>query len=414
MSEKKNTGKKAVIAVIVIALIVAIIALVAVISGKSKKDGSKSATEAGTETMRSGQFDIDYAKQVTKLADYSGVAITVSNDYEINDTAKQTYLTNVLQSYGADAYKQVTDRDTVADGDYVKVDYTGYKDGTAFDGGSATDVLLDVTNNSQVGGSSFIDGFTKPLIGAKVGDKVKGDVTFPEDYGKDDLNGQTVTFEYTVKGIYSADPVALADMTDEQVNTVFGKAGVTTNAQLSTQIEKDLNKQLYSAEVNKVKSYMIENSTVEIPDEYLQARLNEYIASFTKENLKDGQKLEDYLKTYNMTVDQATEKWKENLTDQIKTEFIFGLIAEKENIKMDDDTFNSYVDYIVSASNGQFSKASEVYKYFGSGHKDEGKTYLKNQYLVNKAIDKVTEKANVTFEDGSAAPDTSSGSADAE
>ena len=414
MSEKKNTGKKAVIAVIVIALIVAIIALVAVISGKSKKDGSKSATEAGTETMRSGQFDIDYAKQVTKLADYSGVAITVSNDYEINDTAKQTYLTNVLQSYGADAYKQVTDRDTVADGDYVKVDYTGYKDGTAFDGGSATDVLLDVTNNSQVGGSSFIDGFTKPLIGAKVGDKVKGDVTFPEDYGKDDLNGQTVTFEYTVKGIYSADPVALADMTDEQVNTVFGKAGVTTNAQLSTQIEKDLNKQLYSAEVNKVKSYMIDNSTVEIPDEYLQARLNEYIASFTKENVKDGQKLEDYLKTYNMTVDQATEKWKENLTDQIKTEFIFGLIAEKENIKMDDDTFNSYVDYIVSASNGQFSKASEVYKYFGSGHKDEGKTYLKNQYLVNKAIDKVTEKANVTFEDGSAAPDTSSGSADAE
>lgn len=365
--------------------------------------------------MRSGQFDIDYAKQVTKLADYSGVAITVSNDYEINDAAKQTYLTNVLQSYGADAYKQVTDRDTVADGDYVKVDYTGYKDGKAFDGGSATDVMLDVTNNSQVGGSSFIDGFTKPIIGAKVGDKVKGDVTFPEDYGKDDLNGQTVTFEYTVKGIYSADPVALADMTDEQVNTVFGKAGVTTNAQLSTQIEKDLKQQLYSAEVDKIKSYMIDNSTVEIPDEYLQARLNEYIASFTKENVKDGQTLKKYLKSnYNMTVDQATEKWKENLTDQIKTEFIFGLIAEKENIKMDDDAFNSYVDYIVSASNGQFSKASEVYKYFGSGHKDEGKTYLKNQYLVNKAIDTVTEKANVTFEDGTAAPDTSSGSADAE
>ena len=399
MSEKKNTGKKAVIAVIVIALIVVIIALVAVISGKSKKGGSKSATEAGTEagseTMRSGQFDIDYAKQVTKFADYSGIAITVSNDYEINDTAKQKYLTNVLQSYGADAYKQVTDRDTVADGDYVKVDYTGYKDGKAFDGGSATDVMLDVTNNSQVGGSSFIDGFTKPIIGAKV--------------------GQTVTFEYTVKGIYSADPVALADMTDEQVNTVFGKAGVTTNAQLTTQIEKDLKQQLYSAEVDKIKSYMIDNSTVEIPDEYLQARLNEYIASFTKENVKDGQTLKKYLKSnYNMTVDQATEKWKENLTDQIKTEFIFGLIAEKENIKMDDDAFNSYVDYIVSASNGQFSKASEVYKYFGSGHKDEGKTYLKNQYLVNKAIDTVTEKANVTFEDGSAAPDTSSGSADAE
>ena len=62
--------------------------------------------------------------------------------------------------------------------------------------------------------------------------------------------------------------------------------------------------------------------------------------------------------------------WKEHLTDQIKTEFLFGLIAEKENIKRDDDAVNSYVDYIVSASNGQFSKSSEVYKYFGSGHKD--------------------------------------------
>mgnify|MGYP000376387381 CR=1 FL=1 len=93
MSEKKNTGKKAVIAVIVIALIVAIIALVAVISGKSKKDGSKSATEGRhRRTMRSGQFDIDYAKQVTKLADYSGVAITVSNDYEIKRYSKSRHI----------------------------------------------------------------------------------------------------------------------------------------------------------------------------------------------------------------------------------------------------------------------------------------------------------------------------------
>lgn len=409
MSEKNNKKKIAVIAVLVIVIIAAVVAIVVGINkNKNKNNAGATETENAQETMRSGQFDIDYEKQVTKLADYSAIPITVSNDYEITDAAKQTYLTNVLQSYGADAYKQVTDRDTVAEGDYVKVDYTGYKDGEAFDGGSATDVLLDVSGNSQVGGSSFIDGFTAPIIGAKVGDTVKGDVTFPEDYGNDDLNGQTVTFEYTIKGIYSADPVALADLTDEQVNSVFGStAGITTNADLDTQIQKDLKQQLYSAEVDKIKDYMVENSTVEIPDEYLQARLNEYITSFTSENVKDGQTLDDYLSSnYNMTVDQATEKWKENLTTQIKVEFIFGLIAKKENIKMDDDAFKNYVDYIVSASNSQFSKADEVYDYFGSGHKDEGETYLKNQYLVNKAIDLVTEQAQVTFEDGTAADTT--------
>lgn len=409
MSEKNNKKKIAVIAVLVIVIIAAVIALVAGINkNKKKSNAGATETESGQEVMRSGQFDIDYSKQVTELADYSAIPITVSSDYEVTDESKQTYLTNVLQSYGADAYQQVTDRDTVAEGDYVKVDYTGYKDDEAFDGGSATDVLLDVSGNSQVGGSSFIDGFTAPVIGAKVGDTVKGDVTFPEDYGNDDLNGQTVTFEYTIKGIYSANPVALADMTDEQVNTVFGStAGITTNADLGTQIEKDLQQQLYSAEVDQVKDYMVENSTVEIPDEYLQARLNEYITSFTSENVQDGQTLDDYLSSnYNMTVDQATERWTENLTTQIKVEFIFGLIAQKENIEMDDDAFSNYVDYIVSASNSQFSKAEEVYDYFGSGHKDEGETYLRNQYLVNKAIDLVTEKAQVSFDDGTATDST--------
>ena len=123
--------------------------------------------------------------------------------------------------------------------------------------------------------------------------------------------------------------------------------------------------------------------------------------------MQDGQTLDDYLSSnYNMTVDQATERWTENLTTQIKVEFIFGLIAQKENIEMDDDAFSNYVDYIVSASNSQFSKAEEVYDYFGSGHKDEGETYLRNQYLVNKAIDLVTEKAQVSFDDGTATDST--------
>lgn len=402
MSKKNNNKAIAVVAVLVIVIIAAVVAIVVGLNKNGKNSAGATETENAQAAMRSGQFDIDYSKQVTKLADYSAIPITVSDSYEVTDASKQTYLTNVLQSYGADAYKQVTDRDTVAEGDYVKVDYTGYKDGEAFDGGSATDVLLDVTGNSQVGGSSFIDGFTAPVIGAKVGDTVKGDVTFPEDYGNDDLNGQTVTFEYTIKGIYSADPVALADLTDEQVNSVFGStAGITNNADLETQIEKDLNQQLYSAEVDKIKSYMVDNSTVEIPDEYLQARLNEYITSFTDENVQDGQTLDDYLSSnYNMTVEQATERWTENLTTQIKVEFIFGFIAQKENIEMDEDAFNNYVDYIISASNSQFSKADEVYEYFGSGHKDEGETYLKNQYLVNKAIDLVTGNAQVSYDDG--------------
>ena len=102
-----------------------------------------------------------------------------------------------------------------------------------------------------------------------------------------------------------------------------------------------------------------------------------------------------------MTADDARDKWKENLTNQIKVEFIFGLIAEKEGIEMDEDTYNSYISYIFSASYGHMADDNAVYEYFGSGHADEGEKYLKAQFLVNRALDSVADNAKVTFNDTS-------------
>lgn len=399
MSEKKLDVKKIIIAVIAVIIIAAVIIIVVNINKKSNNDSTE--TQTAENTLRSGQIDIDYEKQVTSLADYSAIPITLDSSYEVTDEAMQDYLTQLLVSYGGTAYKAVTDRDTVAEGDYVNVDYTGYQDGEAFSGGSAEGTLLDISNNSAVGGSSFIDGFTTPVIGAKIGDTVSGDVTFPESYGQESLAGQTVTFEYTINGIYTQDPTTFDDLTDENVNTVFGTYGVTTVEALKTQLQSDLEQSLYSAKVDALKDYMVENCTVEIPDEYLQARLNEYIVSFEEDNITDEDTtLEDYLNdTYGITLESAKETWTTNLTEQIEVEFIFGLIAKKEGIEVDEDSFDSYVSYIVSASNSQLEDADAVYEYFGSGNKDEGETYLRQQYLVNKAIDLVAENAKVTFED---------------
>ena len=68
---------------------------------------------------------------------------------------------------------------------------------------------------------------------------------------------------------------------------------------------------------------------------------------------------------------------------------------------MDEDTYNSYISYIVSASNGQMADDNAVYEYFGSGHADEGEKYLKAQFLVNRALDSVADNAKVTFNDTS-------------
>lgn len=86
----------------------------------------------------------------------------------------------------------------VKDGDTVNIDYTGYKDGEAFDGGSTNGAGADL----EIGSGTYIDGFESGLIGKKVGDTVDLDLTFPENYGASDLAGADVTFTVTINGIY--------------------------------------------------------------------------------------------------------------------------------------------------------------------------------------------------------------------
>lgn len=365
------------------------------------KGGNDTETEASGK--RSGQFDIDPEKQVKKLADYASIEVTVPTAYEVNASNSNSYLSTLLSNSGLDAYKEIKDRDTVKKSDYVKVDYTGYKDDEAFDGGAATDVLIDVKNNCSVGAnaSGFIEGFTDDLAGAKVGDTIKSNVTFPENYSSADLAGQAVVFEFKIKAIYDKDsPLKFDDLTDKLVKDNFSESyGLSDVKSLKEAVENQIEQQGYSQTVDKVKTYMIENSEVEIPEDYFQARLKEYQASFEKDNC-GTESLEDYLKNnYNTTVDQAVESWKTSLTEQIKLEFIFKVIADKEKIEMNDDDFKSYIDYIISASNGSLADSKAVYKYFGAGNEKEGKKYLETQYLVNKAIDKISADAKVTYKD---------------
>lgn len=107
------------------------------------------------------------------------------------------------------------------------MDYTGYLDGDAFDGGSATDTMIDVANNCDATQkTNYIDGFSDGLVGAKVGDEVSSDVTFPENYQSSDLAGKKTTFKFKIKGIYK--PVTMDTLTDDMVADAFTEQKITT------------------------------------------------------------------------------------------------------------------------------------------------------------------------------------------
>ena len=309
----------------------------------------KASTQQGTQETASEVFDgphsaqmkLDLSKLVTKLADYKGIDVTITGNYDVTDDQVEQNLMSLLSYYGITGV-EVKDRDTVQKDDYVKVDYTGYLDGDAFDGGSATDTMIDVANNCDATQkTNYIDGFSDGLVGAKVGDEVSSDVTFPENYQSSDLAGKKTTFKFKIKGIYK--PVTMDTLTDDMVADAFTEQKITTKKDLVAYVRQVLEKQAANsksqASISAVEDDLLDKCKVTIPDEYLDARLQEYQHEFEADNCNDTQTLEQYAKNNNTTVDDMKKQWKELMIKQIKTEFIFGRIAEKENITISANDF---------------------------------------------------------------------------
>lgn len=344
-----------------IALLLCMTTVFAMTGCGNGSNGSQKGTEAATESSvqetyngpSSAQMDIDLSKQVTKLADYKGIDVTITGDYDVTDE-QVNERTLALLNYRGVKGAEVTDRDTVQDGDLVLVDYTGYHNNEAFDGGSATDVMIDVSNNCEATQQTgYIDGFSDGLIGAKVGEETSSDVKFPDEYSNNpDLAGEMTTFKFKVKGIYKA--LTLDDLTDAQVKENFSDAQIETKEDLIKNVRAMMESQASSSKsqdtVNKVQTYMLDNSEVTIPDEYLEARLAEYQAQYTRDNVGDTQTLEEYLQANNTTLADMQKTWKTSLEKQIKLEFIFDRIAELEGLEIDQDKYEQFIDYIISSA----------------------------------------------------------------
>lgn len=373
--------------------------------GNGSQKGTEAATESSVQETYNGpssaQMDIDLSKQVTKLADYKGIDVTITGDYDVTDE-QVNERTLALLNYRGVKGAEVTDRDTVQDGDLVLVDYTGYHNNEAFDGGSATDVMIDVSNNCEATQQTgYIDGFSDGLIGAKVGEETSSDVKFPDEYSNNpDLAGEMTTFKFKVKGIYKA--LTLDDLTDAQVKENFSDAQIETKEDLIKNVRAMMESQASSSKsqdtVNKVQTYMLGNSEVTIPDEYLEARLAEYQAQYTRDNVGDTQTLEEYLQANNTTLADMQKTWKTSLEKQIKLEFIFDRIAELEGLEIDQDKYEQFIDYIISSGNSELSTEASIYDYYGNGNKEDGKKNLKRLYLTNDALSFVVENANVTVQ----------------
>lgn len=372
--------------------------------GNGSQKGTEGTEISAQETYNgpsSAQMDIDLSKQVTKLADYKGIDVTITGDYDVTDEQVDERTLALLNYRGVKGI-EVKDRDTVQDGDLVLVDFTGYHDGEAFDNGAATDVMIDVSNNCEATQQTgYIDGFSDGLIGAKVGEETSSDVRFPDEYPNNpDLAGEMTTFKFNVKGIYKS--LNLDEVTDDTVADAFSEADIKTKDDLIKNVRAMMENQATSTKsqdtINEVQTYMLDNSEVTIPDDYMKARLAEYQAQYTRDNVGDTQTLDEYFAANNTTLEEQQKTWKTSLEKQIKIEFIFGRIAEIEGLEIDQDKYDQFINYIINSGSSELTTEEDIYDYYGNGNKEDGEKDLKKLYLANDALSFVIENANVTVQ----------------
>lgn len=375
------------------------ITMAAAVTGCDKKtdDSTETGTEIteGTETGISSASIQYTAKDYVKLGQYTGLEVTLDQNYEVTEDTVRDYVNNTM--IANNPFLKDTDKDTVETGDVVNLDYTGTKDGEEFAGGSAQGY------NLEIGSHSFIDGFEDGMIGMKVGEEKDLNLTFPENYSNSDLAGAAVVFHVKVNKIQAKEEVTYDTFTDEYTqyyaannNMDYTDAKTLLN-DVKLYLEGTAANQKASAVSSKVLPILLENCTVDkFPDNLYDAMLAETLDKYQTAYGTQYGTLENIAKSvFNLEYDEFEKQVESDVEQNLKIELILEAIADKEGIELNETNFRTYVQKLMSQN--EFEKESDLYLTYGA-NEEEGKAALQKEYLRIQALSYVVNEAKVTVQ----------------
>lgn len=272
------------------------------------------------------------AKDYVELIEYSGISIP-SNIHTITKESLQPQIETLLSKYPNK--KQITDR-AIADGDTVNMDYVGSIDGIPFDGGSTDGLGTEVT----IGVTSYIDDFLEQLIGHTPGESFDVNVTFPEDYGVDELNGKDAVFAVTLNYIVESTP---SELSDEFVKENFSaEYGWNNISDLETYI-KDIMQNI--ALTDYIQNYLIEKVTIKsLPENLLKYSENSMVQNVQNTAKSYNMELNEYLNAAEGVTnkDEFLNLYLEENKNTAKLYLIIQAIAEDAKITVSDNDVLEY------------------------------------------------------------------------
>lgn len=249
---------------------------------------------------------------------------------------------------------EIKEDGTVEKGDIAVIDFEGFKEGVAFEGGKGEN--YDLT----IGSGSFIPGFEDQLIGMKSDEEKDVNVTFPEDYHVDDLKGKAVVFKVKLHEIKKK---VLAEINDELVKDLKIK-DVNTVDQLKTYIKDNLLKNKKADAENRAIETMlnklVEESKMDVPEVMIKREQEDMVNDYASRFMQQGITLDQFLKMTGQTLDQLKENFKDDALKRIKTTLCLKEIAKLENISPSkEDIEKQYNDMATQYS----MKVEDVKKY---------------------------------------------------
>lgn len=349
---------------------------------------SKALAECELEIVSQPEIDVTQAepgkafiftaevavKPEVTLGEYRGVEVPAA---EVNVTDEE--IDAELKKEQEKNSRTITVEDRGAEnGDIATIDFEGSVDGTPFEGGKGTDYPL------TLGSGSFIPGFEDQLIGAKAGDHVEVNVTFPEEYQAAELAGKAAVFQCDVKKVETKE---LPELDDEFAQDV---SEFDTLAEYREDIRKNLTekkeKEARTARENAAVDKAIENAQMEIPDAMINSQISQMMDDFSRRMQAQGLTMEQYFQFTGMNADKMREEMKPQALKRIQTRLVLEKIAETENIQPSEEEVNE-----------EISKMAEMYKMEADKLKellgDRELEQMKKDMAVQKAVTLVADEA---------------------
>jgi trigger factor len=300
--------------------------------------------EVDIEKMEQGSNLVFTAKVIVKpevkLGEYKDLEVE-KVETEVTDEDVQKELTS-LQEQQAELV--VKEEGTVENGDTVNIDFEGFVDGEAFEGGKAENYSL------EIGSGSFIPGFEEQLVGEKSGEEKDVNVTFPEEYHAEELAGKPAVFKVKIHDIKSKQ---LPELNDEFAKEAEGDAETLEDLkkELRTKLEESKKQEAENKTRETVIEKASENAEIEIPEAMVNTELDRMVQEFGQRLQMQGMNLDLYYQFSGTSEEALREQMKEDAQKRVRTNLVLEAIVEAENIEVSEEEIDA-----------ELSKMAEMYK----------------------------------------------------